>query len=71
MARKDIVYYLRPSNDPCFFPGMCAEVVLRKTGDSVTEHIIGVLGVVHPEVLAKYAISYPCSIIELDIEAII
>eukprot|EP01036_Dinobryon_divergens_P027529 gene27529-36323_t len=47
VARAGLSYYVRPSADPCFFPG-----------------------VVHPTVLQNFEVSYPCSVLELDIEAI-
>ena len=28
------------------------------------------MGVVHPEVLEKYEISYPCSVCEMDVDAL-
>jgi len=52
---------------------MCAEIVLKKLDAAPgegSEKTVGVLGVVHPEVLSKYEISYPCSLVEIDIEAI-
>lgn len=68
VARSDMVYFVKPSSDPAFFPGMAADVVLR-TSDGV-ERTVGVMGVVHPEVLSNYDVSYPCSVVELDIEAL-
>ncbi len=72
VARSGICYYVRPGNDPVFFDGMGAEVVLKKTDDAnnVTESVVGIIGVVHPEVLKSFDISYPCSITELDLEAL-
>lgn len=75
VAKSGYSYFLRPnSTDPCFFNGMCAEVVLRKLDSDASgaagDKVIGVLGVVHPEVLQNYDISYPCSVVELDLEAI-
>jgi phenylalanyl-tRNA synthetase beta chain len=69
VARPDVVYFVRSGTDPCFFPGMCAEVVLRSTATG-TEKVVGVLGAVHPEVLQNFDISYPCSITELDLEVL-
>ncbi|CAH1775466.1 unnamed protein product [Owenia fusiformis] len=54
-------YCMRASNDPSFFPGRCAEVLLRGTP-------IGKLGVLHPDVLAKFELNNPCAVIELTIE---
>jgi phenylalanyl-tRNA synthetase beta subunit len=33
--------------------------------------VVGVLGVIHPEVLVHFDISYPCSVVELDLEALV
>jgi phenylalanyl-tRNA synthetase beta chain len=73
VARAGVLYYVRPSSDPCFFDGMGADVVLRKSDSEgiVSEEItVGVFGVVHPEVLANYDISYPCSVVELNLESL-
>lgn len=67
MGRPGVCYFVRPSTDPVFFPGMAAEVVLRSDAG---ERVVGVLGVVHPEVLGSYEVSYPCSVCELDVEAL-
>ena len=69
VARSDKTYGVRPCEDPLFFPGMSAEIVLIQPGSN-QESRIGVMGVVHPEVLNNYEITYPCSIIELNVEAI-
>ena len=68
VARSGIEYCVRPGSDPCFFPGMSADIILRT--DNGAEKTIGVFGVVHPEVLDKFEISYPCSIVELDLESL-
>jgi len=69
VARPDVQYHVRPGTDPCFFPGMNAEVVLTvvATGEA---KVVGVMGVVHPEVLTHFDVHYPCSVVELDVEAI-
>ena len=41
-----------------------------KTLTDGVEKIVGTLGVVHPEVLHNFDVSYPCSIVELDIDAL-
>ena len=69
VARSNVVYFVRSSNDPCFFPSMNAEVVLKTLADGV-EKVVGMLGVVHPEVLHNFDVSYPCSVVELDIDAL-
>eukprot|EP01035_Chromulina_nebulosa_P017679 gene17679-23269_t len=68
VAKAGVVYYVRSGSDPCYFPSMNAEVVLRY--DNGQELVIGTLGAVHPEVLEKFEINYPCSTVELDINAI-
>ena len=68
VGRPGVSYFVRPSADPVFFPGMAAELVLRS--DAGGERVVGVLGVVHPEVLGSYEVSYPCSVCELDVEAL-
>ena len=68
VSRSGMTYFLKPGNDPVFFPGMCAELVLKKDGEA--DQVIGTLGVVHPEVLSNYEIEFPTSLIELDIEAL-
>ena len=67
--------------DPTFFPGRAAtiyyrkQVVLKTTMNSVKHTIlgpedleIGVLGILHPSVLEKFEISFPCSAIEFSLE---
>lgn len=68
VARSGIEYCVRQGSDPCFFPGMSADIILRT--DNGIEKKIGVFGVVHPEVLEKFEIIYPCSIVELDLESL-
>jgi phenylalanyl-tRNA synthetase beta chain len=74
VGRDDFVYYVRASENPSFFPGMSAEIVLRNKANvdstSCAERVVGVLGVIHPDVLTNFEISYPCSVVELDVEAL-
>lgn len=69
VGRKDVIYFVRPSNDPLFFDGMSAELMLRFLDGK--EKVIGVFGVTHPEVLSNFEISYPCSVVELDLDALL
>ena len=69
VGRAGVVYYVRPSADPCCFPGMGAEVVL-KYEDGRADQVVGTFGVVHPEVLQNFEVTYPCSILEMDVEAL-
>jgi len=73
VARSGLEYFMRSGSDPCFFQGMRADVILRKL-DSVTneftESVVGTFGALHPDVLRNYEVVYPCSAVEIDIEAI-
>lgn len=66
VARPGWIYFVRPGNDPCFFDGMGAEVVLRK--EDGIDRVVGIFGVVHPQVLDNFEVTYPCSVVELDLE---
>ncbi|XP_057821362.2 phenylalanine--tRNA ligase beta subunit, cytoplasmic isoform X2 [Cryptomeria japonica] len=57
----DSGYYIRPSHEPEFFPGRQANIIFK--GKS-----IGAFGIVHPEVLARFDILDPCSMVEMTIE---
>lgn len=57
----DSGYYIRPSHEPEFFPGRQASIILK--GKS-----IGAFGIVHPEVLARFDIPDPCSMLEMNIQ---
>ncbi|CAK1579192.1 unnamed protein product [Parnassius mnemosyne] len=61
---KEGGYYLRQNDDPAYFPGRCAEVVLRG-------EVIGKIGVIHPTVLTAFDLSNPCSAVEINIEPFI
>uniref|UniRef100_G3MR05 Phenylalanine--tRNA ligase beta subunit n=1 Tax=Amblyomma maculatum TaxID=34609 RepID=G3MR05_AMBMU len=54
-------YHLRPIEDATFFPGRCAEVVVRGKA-------LGTIGVLHPEVIAAFDLALPCSALEINIE---
>ncbi|KAK1296444.1 putative phenylalanine--tRNA ligase beta subunit [Acorus calamus] len=54
-------YHYEPSDEPEFFPSRQANIFLK-------EKKIGSFGIVHPEVLAKFDIDFPCSFMEIDIE---
>lgn len=59
--KKQMVYEIRKSEDAALLPGRAADVLLE--GQK-----IGVFGIVHPSVLAKYSIPSPCTVMELDIQ---
>jgi phenylalanyl-tRNA synthetase beta chain len=50
-----------PEADGPWLPGRIADVLYRGAA-------VGRMGVVHPDVLAKFDIAHPCSALELDIE---
>lgn len=54
-------YHIRKSSDPAYFPGRAAEVVYKGVK-------VGVMGVLHPEVLGKFEIVNPCAAFEINIE---
>lgn len=59
----DNYYEMVPSCDPTFFGELGAvDIVYKKKR-------IGVLGVIHPEVLLNYDLRLPCSALELDLSA--
>lgn len=49
-------------NDEAFFEGRRANVLLN-------EKNIGTIGWLHPEVIQNFSLSYPCSALEIDLEA--
>uniref|UniRef100_A0A8C9U4T7 Phenylalanine--tRNA ligase beta subunit n=1 Tax=Serinus canaria TaxID=9135 RepID=A0A8C9U4T7_SERCA len=54
-------YTIKAAEGTAFFPGRCAEVFAK--GQS-----IGKLGVVHPDVITKFELTMPCSVLEINIE---
>ncbi|XP_065060802.1 phenylalanine--tRNA ligase beta subunit-like [Rhopilema esculentum] len=54
-------YHIRATEDSTFFPGRSAEVVVN--GD-----VIGLIGVLHPEVLHKFELPNPCAAFEINIQ---
>ncbi|KAJ3590780.1 hypothetical protein NHX12_008729 [Muraenolepis orangiensis] len=54
-------YHIQAADDSTFFPGRCAEVMVR--GQSV-----GHLGVLHPDVISRFELTMPCSALEIDLE---
>ncbi|KAJ8022005.1 Phenylalanine--tRNA ligase beta subunit [Holothuria leucospilota] len=59
---KEDGYYLKASEDPTFFEGRCAELV-------VYGKAVGTFGVIHPEVLSKFELPNPCAALEMNLEA--
>ncbi|KAH9077329.1 hypothetical protein EDB83DRAFT_2549113 [Lactarius deliciosus] len=52
-------YYIKERTDPTFFPGRAATIFYRAREGQDVE--IGKLGILHPSVLEKFEIGYPCS----------
>mmetsp|Transcript_23920 Transcript_23920/g.58032 ORF Transcript_23920/g.58032 Transcript_23920/m.58032 type:complete len:645 (-) Transcript_23920:176-2110(-) len=63
LARKrhKLAYHLEPSQDPAFLPGRQAHVMVNGVK-------IGVMGIIHPDVLKSFEISLPCSAFEFNLE---
>ena len=70
-------FYGTPNADPTFFPGRAATIFYRpategqKSGTDVRQRRdmeIGKLGILHPSVLEKFEIGYPCSALEFSLE---
>ena len=59
-------YSLDPDScvDEALFPGMRSNIV-------VNHQIVGMIGVLHPEVLVHFGISYPVSVCEIDLEGFV
>ncbi|KAI8817741.1 uncharacterized protein EV422DRAFT_214421 [Fimicolochytrium jonesii] len=57
-------YYIKESENPTFFPGRRADIFFNNT-------TIGSFGIVHPEVLARFDIHFPCTALEFNLEPIV
>jgi phenylalanyl-tRNA synthetase beta chain len=47
--------------DPAYFPQRCAEVV-------ASGQVIGIMGVLHPDVITKFDLTHPVACLEINIE---
>ncbi|XP_075220066.1 phenylalanine--tRNA ligase beta subunit [Lycorma delicatula] len=54
-------YYISAIDDSTFFPQRCAEIIMKG-------QILGKIGVIHPDVVANFDLSLPCSALEINIE---
>ena len=62
---SDERYYLDPScDDEALFPGMRANVI-------VDEKSIGVVGILHPQVVSNFNIGFPATVCEINIEGFV
>ena len=53
-------YYVKPSTNASFFPGRCADIFYNG-------QYIGVMGVLHPEVLSNFDLNMPCACLEITV----
>lgn len=65
-ASTDSGYWIEGHNEPTFFPGRSAVVKYRTPEGKVLD--IGSFGILHPDVLAAFQITYPGSAVEINIE---
>ena len=72
MVPYPFYHQLNDSNcpsDPMYFPGRAARIIYRVPAQSPTREIeIGRIGVLHPTVLEKFEVGYPCSALEFTLE---
>lgn len=61
---SELGYFLKQCEDPAYFPGRCAEIILRGA-------VIGKIGVIHPNVLTAFELTNPCSAVEFNIEPLL
>ena len=71
VAKEGWFYTIQPSDEEqTYFPGRAANVLL--TSPSLGERVkIGSFGILHPEVLKNFDISYPASSVEIDLEVLL
>ncbi|KAJ1675675.1 phenylalanine--tRNA ligase subunit beta [Spiromyces aspiralis] len=60
-------YFLEQIDLPTFFPGRSAQVYFRKSRNA-TPTVLGQIGILHPDVLGKFELIYPCSAVEINIQ---
>lgn len=59
--KDDKGYYIRGCNNVTYLDKRCAEVL-------VNGKVIGIIGVLHPQVILNYELNQPCSVLELTIQ---
>lgn len=47
--------------DATFFPGRCAHIIFAGS-------VVGIVGVIHPDVVTAFDLNLPCSALELNVE---
>jgi len=61
-------YFIKEHNDPSFFPGRCAQVLINGKTPKDKPVVVGTFGILHPEVISGFALTMPCSALELNLE---
>lgn len=69
----DVTIFWQLVSDPTFFPGRAATIHYRaprlpNAAGSTKDQEIGVIGILHPSVLEKFEIGFPCSALEISLE---
>jgi phenylalanyl-tRNA synthetase beta chain len=54
-------------HEPAFFPGRGLKVVWKPNGAKAYQEVAR-MGVLHPDVLANFAIPFPCTVLEMQLE---
>lgn len=54
-------YFIESTNDERFLPGRCASIIYN--GNS-----IGIMGVLHPQVITNFELVQPCAALEINVE---
>ena len=60
VAREGLEYSVKPSQDPTYFPGMGAEVIVTDL-NTKKETVIG--DACTPDVLTNFEVTYPCAVV--------
>ncbi|XXQ37062.1 phenylalanine--tRNA ligase [Plasmodiophora brassicae] len=64
------MYVVTGSANTTFVPNLCADIMFTAAG-SERSVCLGSMGVIHPEVLEKFHIDSPCSLLEISIEPLL
>jgi len=59
-------YTLAASNIPSYFPGRQADVLISNP----SRYSVGSMGIVHPDVMSKFEVNLPASVLQLDFESL-
>jgi len=80
-GRGGLAYRMEATEHPSFFPGRCAKMVLLRSGEGAaagaaaassagtpSEEPLGMIGIVHPEVLGAFEVGLAASVVEISLE---